>query len=413
MNFYSKNKNRFTTILLLVILFIVSYSIKCNAYNFHEEELKRVLLISSYGPNFETFFQQLDGIQSQFKGENIQLDVEYMDSKRFYTDENLNNFYTSLKYKMENSNTYDAIIVTDDNAFDFMQEYQEVLFKKIPIVFLGVNNVGKAIQASENPYITGVIESISIEETIEIASKFNNHATNVVALTDNTNSGQGDLESYYLEQNNFEKLSFSDLDLSQLDFQEFANKLQELDDNDIVLMLSVFSDKNNDVISFHEGLQLVLDNCSQPIYHTYYHGIGDGIIGGKVISHYEQGSRAASIVRDIFSGRNISDIECVKESLNKYMFDYNVIKAYGIDEKLLPKGALLINKDESFLEHYLKYIIGVILILILQFCLIMFLQMNIIKRKKSEQEALMSREKFIEANDELIITNEELTASLE
>jgi len=299
---YSKMKKGCIPILILVIFFITPYSYESNASNENNEPKKRVLLVSSYSPSFETFFIQIEGINSQFEGENIELDVEFMDSKQFYTDENITNFYTSLKYKIQNINTYDAIIVADDNALNFIIKYQDELFKEIPIVFLGINNLENAIKGSENPYITGTIEAASIKETIEIASKLNSGATNVIAITDNTNSGQGDLITYYLEENKFNNLTFRGLDLSNLDFDEFASKLQEIDEDDIVLLLSVFSDKNNNKVSFDEGLEIVLDNCSQPIYHPYYQGLGDGVIGGKVISHYEQGSLAASIVNDIFRG---------------------------------------------------------------------------------------------------------------
>lgn len=411
---YSKLKKGFIPILLLVILLIISYSDQSNAFNVNNEEgMKRVLLISSYSPNFQNFYQHIEGIKSQFEGENIELDVEFMDTKRFYTDENINNFYKSLKYKVENMDPYDAIIVADDNALNFISEYQDELFKKIPIVFMGINNLENAIKASENPYITGVIENASIKETIEIASKLNSNATNVIAITDNTNSGQGELVAYYHEKNEFENLSLYDIDLSNYDFQEFALKLQEIDEDDIVLLLSVFSDNNNNKVTFNEGLQIVLDNCSQPIYYPYYQGLGDGIIGGKVISHYEQGSSAASIVKDIFNGKNISNIACIYKSPKKYIFDYNVIKAYGIDEKLLPKDTLLLNKKNSVLKKYLGYIVAASLILLFQFILIMVLQTNIIKRKKSEIDLIRSREKLVESNEELASTNEELTASLE
>lgn len=414
MNYCSNVKKRVKPILLLIILFTISSSTQSSAFNINNQrEKKRVLFISSYSPSFEIFFQQIEGIKSQFEGKNIELDIEFMDSKRLYTEENLNNFYRSLKYKIGNFKPYNAVIAADDNALNFVMEYQDELFKEISIVFLGINNLENAIKASKNPYITGVVEDASIAETIEIAYKFNSSAENVVALTDNTNTGQGDLTTYYLQENKFENLSFSALDLSTLDFQEFASKVQELDEDDIVLLLSVFTDKNNDKVSFNEGLKLVIDNCSQPVYYPYYYGLGKGIIGGKVISHYEQGRRAASIINDMFNGKNIYDIPYVKESPNKYVFDYNVIKAYGIDEKLLPKDAVLLNKEISLLEKYSWYIIGIILILFLQFTLIIFLQINIVKRKKSERDLLRNRQKLIQSNKKLTDANEKLTASLE
>ncbi len=44
----------------------------------------RVLFISSYSPSFQTFFQQVDGIRSELDDMEITLDIEFMDSKRFF-----------------------------------------------------------------------------------------------------------------------------------------------------------------------------------------------------------------------------------------------------------------------------------------------------------------------------------------
>jgi hypothetical protein len=132
----------------------------------HRPEKKTVLLISSYHPGFPTFFQQIDGIKSEFKNRNIALDVEFMDSKRFYTKINLDNFYRAIAYKLSKIEAYDAIIVTDDNALAFVLDHQSELFDNIPIVFCGVNNVNKALAQNENSHVTGVIEAVSMVETI-------------------------------------------------------------------------------------------------------------------------------------------------------------------------------------------------------------------------------------------------------
>lgn len=413
MNFYKYANKKYILIFFLVIIFGLNYSTQIIEAKFDYKEVKRILLISSYSPCFETFFQQIEGIKSQIEGKNIELDIEFMDSKRFFTDENLNNFYISLKYKLENLDPYDAIIVSDDNALNFVQEYNKKLFEGIPIVFLGINNIENAVNASRDKHITGIIEDVSISDTIKIAYKVNDKAKNVIALTDNTNSGQGDLKSFYLSKNNIEELNFEDIDLSELSFDEFSLKLQQLNEDDIVLLLSVYKDKNNKTKSFNEGIKLVLDNCSQPVYHPYYHGIGNGLIGGKVISHYEQGSKAAKVVNEIFSGTNIADIPCIMGSPNHYLFDYNVLKSYNINENILPKDSTLLNKEESFLKKYLIYIIGAVLLILMQFIVIIVLKTNIKRRKIAEKHLLKNSEKIEYSNKKLNEANIKLSIAYE
>ena len=374
---------------------------------------KTVLYISSYSPSFKTFFQQVEGIQSQFEDLNIILDIEYMDTKRFYTDENITNFYNSLSYKIKNLSPYDAIIVADDNALNFVMKYKRELFNKIPIIFIGINNIENAMMLSEDPYVTGIVEVPSIAETIEIAAKLNNKATNVVAIVDNTNSGQADLVAYYAQEENMPNLTFKEMNLSNLDYNEFASALQQLDEQDIVLLLSAYSDKTKKTITFDEGLSLVVDNCSQPIYHPYYHGLGYGILGGKVISHYEEGSRAAAIVIDIFSGKDVSQIKCEVDDSKEYIFDYNIINKYAINEELIPEEAVLLNKPQSIFQIYRNYVLSAIGILTVQLLIIFFLIHSIKEKNEVERDLLESNQSVMEMNKELKNANTALNENYE
>lgn len=378
-----------------------------------EHQPKRILFISSYSPNFSTFGNQVQGIADEFADENIELDIEFMDSKRFYTEENIENFHVSLTYKIEKLEPYDAIIVADDNGLAYVRQQQDTLFKGIPIVFLGINNLNSAINASKNPLITGVVEAISLEETIEVATRLKEDATRVVALSDNTISGQGDLVSFYELAGNFRGLEFEDLDLSDYTFQEYAEELQKLTENDIVILLSVYRDKDDVTLTFKEGLQVVLDNSTQPVFHPYLPGLGDGLLGGKVISHYDQARSAAGIVKRVFHGEDISTIPLVDESPNKYIFDLDVIKTYKLDKSVLPMDTRLLNEKMSFIRENPLIVIGVTFIFLIQSTIIVILELNKKRRKLAEKQLRLSKDEVDKANEELQSTNEVLTATNE
>lgn len=382
-------------IILLILIMIIAYnSISFSQNNEEDEELKRVLLISSYSPSFNTFFQQIDGIKSEFEGKNIQFDIEFMDSKRLYTEDNISNFYNSIKYKLSNLETYDAIIVSDDNALVFVMEHKDELFPEIPIVFLGINNLENAATFSKDPYVTGYIENISIEETILVANQINKNANRVVAITDNTFSGQSDLKRFYKESGKFSHLEFKDIDLSNLSFFEFALELQKLKDTDIILLLSIYSDKEGNSVTFNEGLQIILGNVSHPVYHLFYHGLNDGILGGKIVSHYKQGQSAASVVNRIFSGEEVSSISYIKESPNSYIFDYDVLEKYDIKVSLLPPEALIINKPVSFYEENKFIIINSLIIFSLLIVIIIVGSIFLIKSRKTEKKLAESEDRL-------------------
>ena len=117
---------------LLIITLILSLQLPASA-----SAIESVLMISSYHPGFPTFFQQVDGVKSVLDPLGINLDVEFMDSKRFYTQENIDNFKKNLEYKLKHNPPYDAVITADDNALIFVLDNKSSTFPKRPLFFAG------------------------------------------------------------------------------------------------------------------------------------------------------------------------------------------------------------------------------------------------------------------------------------
>ena len=68
----------------------------------------RVLFLSSYHPAFPSFFPQVSGLREVLEAYDVELDVEFMDSKRFFNDVNFAHFTTLLRHKLENCPPYDC-----------------------------------------------------------------------------------------------------------------------------------------------------------------------------------------------------------------------------------------------------------------------------------------------------------------
>jgi diguanylate cyclase (GGDEF)-like protein len=404
------NVKRKIGILLTLLIIFLNTGIFADS---NELSQKRVLLINSYNPSFSTFYQQIDGIDSILKSKGILLDVEFMDSKRLFTDENMSNFYESLKYKLESLPAYDTIIVSDDNSLDFVMAHNDDLFKNIPIVFMGINNIEKALAVSEKSHITGVVEAISLKETIDLACHMNPQADRVLAIVDGTTSGRGDYEVYLKIEENYQDMTFESIDLSEMTFEAYKNRLSQVSDKDVLILLSAFSDKNGQRVEFNEIVETLNTYANVPVYHPYLHGIGEGLLGGKVISHKEQGKVAAGMVLQILNGTSPDVIHPIMNSPNVYTFDYNVMEAYGFKVDDVPKNSVLINYTQPLWLKYLVYIIMAVGIIGIQIILIIYLMITIRKKKLSERRLLENKKDLVIANDELSATYEELYDSYE
>ena len=183
---------------------------------------RHVLLISSYHPGFPTFFQQINGIKSVFAAKGILLDVEFMDKKRFADAESEANFLTLLSHKLSLTKPYDAVMTADDDALLFLLKHKAHLFPTQPAVFFGVNNIAKAKEQNTRPDITGVIEAVSMQETITLMRELLPGTTTILALVDTTPSSLGDLATFHALAPPFPDLRFAEQSLSDHSFAEFA-----------------------------------------------------------------------------------------------------------------------------------------------------------------------------------------------
>ncbi len=376
-------------LIALLISFFVSGISPVQAGHKH-----RVLLISSYHPAFPTFFEQINGVKSVLNPLEFELDIEFMDSKRFYHQTNFNNFYTSLKYKLSQLPPYAAVIVSDDNALTFALEHQAELFPQIPIVFLGVNNVALALEQNNNPYGTGIIERVSMQDTIQLMLDLPPHPTKIYAIVDDTPSGQGDLQTFSKVAQTYGDVSFNVISLTDYTFTEFAQQLQKIDGDSAVLLLSAYRDRLGTDEDFDHSLELITENLNVPLYHLWYHGMGDGILGGKIISHHEQGRQAAQIVRDVLTDHRIDVLPVLADSPNVYAFDYRQMARFGITEADIPPDSLIFNRPESVYQTFKMLIWSVSAVMLVLLGLVALLSVNILKRQQSEQKLRASEQKY-------------------
>lgn len=397
-------------IAIMSIIFLTSTaSIQTVADSSEDFSDKNVLFISSYSSSFDTFFHQVDGLRSVFDDTGVTFDIELMDSKRYYTDENLSNFYESLKYKLDQGFVYDVVIVGDDNALDFVVEHDD-LFPTQPIVFLGINDVEKAKEQAKSPRFSGIYEETAILETVDIANELMPDARRVIAIVDSTVTGQAVAESFRLVGKNESDLSWDILDFSDLTFEEYERELLKISSDDIVLLVAAHRDVTGTTISFRESVKKTVRNLEQPVFTLYEFGVGLGLIGGEVVSYQEHGRYAAEITMEILSGTDVSTFGAVKNNTIK-MFDYEILREYNMSVNNLPKDVIYVNREENVFLKLLPYILIGLVIIIVEGALILRLRFHIQERKKAEDELLKKRAELIDSNDELLVMNEEMTAA--
>ena len=211
---------------------------------------KNILYISSYSNTFPTFPQQVRGLESVFrKYDNINVDYEFMYSRNYANMPiNVKLFSDLLGYKLRHAMyPVDLVMVADDDAFNFALDRRHTLFKGLPVVFLGVNDLKKARKFNHDPQFTGVAENVSIGKTVELMLKLFPNKGEIYIICDNTVTGLANLKVFFEYAAVHPKLKYTLLDLKELSFDELYSKLSKIPSSIPILIISPYADKEKKI----------------------------------------------------------------------------------------------------------------------------------------------------------------------
>ena len=121
-----------------------------------------------------------------------------------------------------------------------------------------------------------------------------------------------------------------------------------------------------------------------PVFGLYDTLMGSGILGGNLGPVEVQGQRAGAIAARVMQGERPSDIPVSGTEMNRPMFDWRQLRRWGIHERDLPVGSLVMFREPTVWERYWAYITAAVIALGLQSLLIVTLLVNRRKRWRAE-----------------------------
>lgn len=380
--------NKFFIMIIWVCLLI---SAPCAAAA--QPESPVVLVLHSYHKGLGWTDSITSGLRSVFDASNREVDIhyEYMDTKRVYDEKYLALLVDVYRHKYKHRRL-DAIISSDDHAFRFLLANHSTLFPGTPVVFCGVNYF-KDDFLTGRAFFTGVVEAFSIKGTIDAALRIDPHLKQVYSIVDDTVTGNANkklldeiITGYH------PRLSFEYIE--NMDMADVQARVKNLPENSIVLLLHFTSDKSGNRFSLEKSADLVSRSSNRPVFSFWDFHLGHGIIGGKLTTGKAHGQKAAEIVLRILGGESPANIPVVKKSPNLYIFDYQVMRQFGISNEQLPPGSTVINQPVSFYDQHklLVWQWGTTVVLLV--VVIVVIGFNLIKRRAAEASLKKSEERF-------------------
>lgn len=378
---------------VLIVLFIIIGNINKS----YGVDKKDILFISSYSPSFISFKDQIEGIESVLEDE-FSLKIQYMNVESFDNKVNERDFYNSLKRNISTYKNLEGILIGDDEALDFYLKYKEDLFKDIPTSFFAISNIDNIEKALIYKNVSGVREVESINEIIELIANYHKNTENIVFI-DNNNTIKN-----YIENNKGKVLKYNDFNFewiitNDIYSNNFESELKKIKENSAIISLYPIHFKDVRYLSYYDINKEIIDNTNNiPIYTCLIYGVTEGVIGGKVVNHYNQSKNATEILLKIINGQDTKELYIGDDSSNEYIFDYEMLEKYNIKKYNLPKYSTILNDPSEIFYKYPGFMISMIILFIGLFCIIITLIYYIKYKTKYEKELLKAKEVAEETN---------------
>jgi len=172
-----------------VIRFLLLYPLLMTSMLYAAEDAhKSVLILHSYHETFTWTSNIHRGIKSVLLDGNQDIEVftEFMDTKRNAPQTMSPLLYNLYRTKYDNKQI-DAIIVSDNNALNFLVAYRDSLFTGVPVIFTGINYYTPEMLKGKQ-HCTGVLETYDLGGTIDMALMLHPHTRRIAVIADNTST---------------------------------------------------------------------------------------------------------------------------------------------------------------------------------------------------------------------------------
>jgi signal transduction histidine kinase len=373
-------------IILFLILCIFVYPLIAQTH-------KNVLLLNSYHPGYNWTDELTDGVESVIDTRpSTTMYIEYLDSKRnpdFYQSESFKQVFTQ-KYKRTN---FDIIITSDNAALDFYLNNTNLPFwKDITVVATGISNYEEYL-ATPDLYI--VPETSTFDKTFDYIFRFFPETKKLVFVTDTLMTGK----IYIEEVRHILRKQYPQAELEVLyDFtlQTLPTIIKQIEKPTVIYNSTVTVNRDGDPINEFDVARTISNNSCVPAFSGFYCKRLNGFIGGAYTSGFDNGKTGGRVAFMLLND-NPKVTHVVHPPVNT-IFNYQLLKQFGVPVKLIPEHATVINNPEPFFKKNKQVLIitGIIIInLLLIIVLFVYLWLS---QKKHKHKLLEAAQQAQQAN---------------
>lgn len=371
-----------------------------------------VLLINSFHSGqfweyniIKRISEELENTETGFR---IRLHCEYLDYER-HPPGSLDNELVSLFAQKYAGVSLKAIIVTDNDALDFMLAHGNRLFPGVPVVFCGIADPPAEL-AERRAHYTGILENFSIHRILESIPLVHPEARHLAIICGDTTSARTALRQAAPELAAM-KPGIAVRTLAALPAQAMQKALEELPRDTVLLNFGYYRTADGQSYSMKESLQQLRSWTDLPMYSLWSGQLGKGVLAGQCEFNEFHAVHAAHMVLSVLGGTPPDAIPLLHEPSPYLIYDHAVLTLYGISESDLPPDSVIINRPLSFYEQHRAALLPAMTIMLVLFGIILLLMYLL--RVKQRSESLLRQEKAVLAQANALERRSQLERRME
>ena len=277
-----------------------------------------------------------------------------------------------------------VLVPVGNRAVEFARRHGHEITPEASIVYMAES----FSEGADKPAIanaTGVVARFEPEDTLQLALQQNPTTRQVVVVSGSSAQEKMELLATGNRYRPYEhRLRFRYL--TDVTFAELLSRLAHLPEDAVVILLNFSRDSAGDEFIGTQVLPSISRASARPVYVVYGPGVGSGAVGGRVHDFGQIGRALGGLVAQILNGKKAADLPVVEGTFQAAIFDARQLKRWGIKEKQLPKGSIILNHEVTIWEKYRWWILGTFALLGAQAGLIAFLTLTHMRRIRAERE---------------------------
>lgn len=316
-----------------------------------------MLLLYPMGPSSPTISLIDRQIRTLLEESPYQIEfyTEYMDTNLFpdqASQQQIRQWYIR-KYRDRHP---DVIVAVATAPIQFMADAHAKFFPHTPIVFCCVRE-GQIDNTKVDSQFTGVWMRFEPDKTVEAALLLLPRTKHVFVVGGAAASDQALKKLVQESLGSYQgRLDFTYL--TDLTMPTLLERLKHLPEHTVVLYLNIQQDAaGTHFLSATQALPLVTTAANAPVFVMADTLLEQGAVGGYVTSFSAQGKALSEMVTKLLKGTKPLAIPIVRDA-SVYIFDWRALQRWGLKERNLPPGAILLNRQPTVWEAYARYIIA-------------------------------------------------------